>query len=59
MIGKFIEKKQGREADEMLQDYSGTERASIASCIKWLSAALVKNFVDEGKLNIEHSIGTF
>lgn len=59
MIGKFIAKKQSRDADEMLQDYTGTSRASIASCSKWLSAALVMTFVDEGKLNVDDSIGKF
>lgn len=59
MIGKFIAKRQDRDADEMLKDYSGTSRASIASCTKWLSAALVMTFVDEGKLSLNDSIGRF
>jgi len=31
----------------------------IASCSKWLSAAMVMSFVDEGKLSLEDSIGKF
>lgn len=31
----------------------------IASCSKWLSAALVMTFVDEGKLKLSDSIGTY
>ncbi len=31
----------------------------IASCSKWLSAALVMSFVDEGKLSLEDTIGKF
>ena len=33
--------------------------AAIASCSKWLSAALVMTFVDEGKLNLNDTIGKF
>ena len=31
----------------------------IASCSKWLSAALVMTFVDEGRLSLEDSIGRY
>lgn len=31
----------------------------IASCSKWLSAALVMSFVDEGKLNVDDTVGKF
>jgi CubicO group peptidase (beta-lactamase class C family) len=33
--------------------------AAIASCSKWLSAALVMSFVDEGKLSVEDTIGKY
>lgn len=59
MIGKFIAKKQGKDADEMLQDFTFTTRERIASCSKWLSAALVMTFVDEGKLHLEDTVGKF
>jgi CubicO group peptidase (beta-lactamase class C family) len=32
-------------------------RERIASCSKWLSAALVMTFVDEGRLNLDDSVG--
>ncbi len=59
MIGKFIAKRQGKDVDEILKDYTFTTRASIASSSKWLSAALVMTFVDEGKLNLDDTIGKF
>ncbi len=59
MVIKFMAKRQGRNANEMLQDYSGISRTNIASCSKWLSAALVMTFVDEGKLDLNDSIGKF
>ena len=46
-IGKFIAKRQGKDADEMMQDFTISTRERIASCSKWLSAALVMTFVDE------------
>ena len=59
MIGKFIARRQGKDADEMLQDFTSTTKELIASCSKWLSAALVMTFVDEGKLNVNDSIGKY
>jgi CubicO group peptidase (beta-lactamase class C family) len=58
-IGKFIAKRQGKNADEMIQDFTITTKERIASCSKWLSAALVMTFVDEGKLSLEDTIGNF
>lgn len=49
----------GREVDEVLQDYTTTTRERIASCSKWLTAALVMTFVDENKLRLSDSIGKF
>ena len=46
-IGKFIAKRLGKDADEMMQDFTISTRERIASCSKWLSAALVMTFVDE------------
>ena len=43
----------------MLQDYTFTTRRAIASCSKWLSAALVMTFVDEGKLSLDDTVGKF
>jgi CubicO group peptidase (beta-lactamase class C family) len=57
MVGKFMAKRQGKEAN--LDDYTTTTRERIASCSKWLSAALVMTFVDEGKLNLNDTVGKF
>ena len=59
MIIKFIAKRQGKDPDELLKDYDFTTRTAIASCSKWLSAALVMTFVDEGKLSLNDTIGKF
>ena len=59
MIGKFIAKRQGKDPAEVLQDFSSTTKQRIASCSKWLSAALVMTFVDEGKLSLGDSVGKF
>jgi CubicO group peptidase (beta-lactamase class C family) len=54
-VGKFIAKRKGREANT--EDYTTTTRQPIASCSKWLSAALVMTFVDEGKLKLTDTVG--
>jgi len=59
VIGKFIAKRQGKDPDEMMQDFTSTTKERIASCSKWLSAALVMTFVDEGKLNINDTVGKY
>ncbi len=58
-LGRFIAKRQGKNTDEVLQDFNADTKQRIASCSKWLSAALVMTFVDEGKLKLEDSIGKF
>lgn len=58
-LGKFIARRQGKDANEMLQDFNTGSKERIASCSKWLSAALVMTFVDEGKLRLEDSVGSF
>lgn len=57
MIDSYIAKRQGKVAD--LDDYTPTMRQPIASCSKWLSAALVMTFVDEGKLNLNDTVGKY
>jgi len=57
MVSKMVGKKMGRS--EASDDYSTTTRTSIASCSKWLSAALVMTFVDEGKLKLTDTVGKF
>jgi len=57
MVNKFISRRQGKEAD--LDDYSIESRQPIASCSKWLSAALVMTFVDEGRLSLSDTVGKY
>jgi CubicO group peptidase (beta-lactamase class C family) len=57
MIGKFIAKRKGVAIDQ--SDFTSSSRVRIASCSKWLTAALVMTFVDEGKLKVEDSIGKY
>ncbi len=57
MVGKFIAKRQGKEANT--GDYTNTTRQPIASCSKWLSAALVMTFVEEGKLRLADTVGKY
>lgn len=40
-------------------DYNAQTQLPIASCSKWLSAALVMTFVDEGKLKLSDTVGRF
>ena len=59
MIRKFISKRKGRDPKEAIQDFTTTTRERIASCSKWLSAALVMTFVDEGKLSLNDTVGRY
>lgn len=58
-VSKLIAKRLGKDDSEVTQDYTTTSKIAIASCSKWLSAALVMTFVDEGKLNLDDSVGKF
>lgn len=57
VIGKYIARKKGVEVNQ--NDFTPTTRVRIASCSKWLSAALTMTFVDEGKLSVDDSIGKY
>jgi len=57
VAGRFIAKRQGNEPS--LQDYTSSTRQPIASCSKWLSAALVMTFVDEGKIKLTDTVGRY
>jgi CubicO group peptidase (beta-lactamase class C family) len=59
MIGRFLARRQGKEATDSALNFTDSSKVPIASCSKWLSAALVMTFVDEGKLNLEDSIGKY
>lgn len=54
---RMIARKQGKSTD--LEDYDPNSQLQIASCSKWLSAALVMTFVDEGKLKTTDTIGKY
>jgi CubicO group peptidase (beta-lactamase class C family) len=56
-IGKRIAKKTGRDID--LSDFNANTKQRIASCSKWLTAALAMTFVDEKKIGLEDSIGKY
>lgn len=50
----------GRGGGEALtEDFTPTARQPVASCSKWLSAALVMTFVDEGKLRLSDTVGKY
>lgn len=59
MIGRVIARKTGKDEDEILKDFDEHTKIGIASCSKWLSAALVMSYVDEGSIRIDDSIGKF
>lgn len=40
-------------------DFNSRTQAPIASCSKWLTAALVMTFVDEGKLSLDDRVGKY
>lgn len=42
-----------------INSYSPTTRLPIASCSKWLSAALLMTFVDEGKITLKDTVGKY
>ena len=56
-IGKLLAKRRGTEYNP--KDFTPDTRLRIASSSKWLTAALVMTFVDEGKLNLNDSIGKY
>jgi CubicO group peptidase (beta-lactamase class C family) len=57
IVNKFVARRQKKEAS--LDDYTMTTRQPMASCSKWLSAALVMTFVDEGKLDLSDTVGKY
>ncbi|MBW4889817.1 beta-lactamase family protein [Mucilaginibacter sp. HMF5004] len=57
MVSNMIAGRQGKTAN--LGDYKNDTRQMIASCSKWLSAALVMTFVDEGKLKLTDTVGKY
>jgi len=57
MLNRYIARKKGEAAD--LSAYTLETRQPIASCSKWLSAALVMTFVNEGKLKLTDTVGQY
>jgi len=52
-------RNQGKDIEAEIEDFSQSTVKPIASCSKWLSAALIMTFVQEGKLNLDDKIGKF
>ncbi|PAW95624.1 serine hydrolase [Mucilaginibacter sp. MD40] len=57
MINRFVARRTGKEAD--MADLNADSRQPVASCSKWLSAALVMTFVDEGKIQLTDTVGKY
>lgn len=57
--GKIKAKVQGKDVEEVLQDYTSTTRERIASSSKWLTAALLMTYIDENKVRLTDSVGKF
>jgi CubicO group peptidase (beta-lactamase class C family) len=45
--------------EQNLGDFNKNSQARIASCSKWLTAALIASFIDEGRLSPDDSLGKF
>ncbi|MBC7890042.1 MAG: beta-lactamase family protein [Ferruginibacter sp.] len=50
--GKIVYQKE-------MGDFKIKSRASIAGCSKWLTAALIMTFVDEGKISLDDKVSSF
>ncbi len=57
MLANVIARRSGKEAN--IDDFSLTSRQPIASCSKWLSAALVMTFIDDGTLKLNDTVGKY
>ena len=56
-VVKYVARKQGLEED--LTAYTLSSQVMVASSSKWYSAAVVMTFVDEGKLRVSDTVGTW
>ena len=54
---RMIARRQSKTAD--LENFTASTKIPFASCSKWLSAALVMTFVDEGKLKLTDTVGKY
>ena len=59
IVNKLVARKKGQPVKLANDDFDMNTKMPIASCSKWLTAALTMTFVDEGKLDINDSIGTY
>ncbi|MFP5039519.1 serine hydrolase domain-containing protein [Parasediminibacterium sp. JCM 36343] len=59
IASKWVAKKQGKDPDNATQNFTTTTQQPIASCSKWLSAALVMTFVQDGKLGLNDTVGKY
>jgi len=57
MVNRMVARRQGKIPD--LDDYTLSKRQPIASCSKWLSAALVMTFVDQERLHLTDTVGKY
>jgi CubicO group peptidase (beta-lactamase class C family) len=57
--GKIKAKVQGKDVEEVLQDYTSTTRERVASSSKWFTAALLMTYIDENKVRLTDSVGKF
>ena len=56
---RMMARKTGKDADELLNPLQSNSKILIASCSKWLSAALVMRFIDDGKLRLTDTVGKY
>ncbi|MCF3107743.1 beta-lactamase family protein [Niabella sp. CC-SYL272] len=56
-IENLLAKRRGNQLNG--NDFTTGSKIPIASCSKWLSAALVMTFVDEGKLQLSDTVGKY
>jgi CubicO group peptidase (beta-lactamase class C family) len=56
---KLKAKITGADEEVLLQDYTLTTRERIASCSKWLTAALAMTYIDEGKFRLNDTVGKY
>ena len=59
IVGKIIARRKGIDEKELTKNFTASNKIAIASCSKWLSAALVMTFIDDGSLKLDDSVGKF
>ncbi|MBN8835330.1 MAG: hypothetical protein ABS68_11605 [Niastella sp. SCN 39-18] len=59
MINRVAIKKMAKANPDLKNDFNEHSIIPLASCSKWLSAALVMTFIDDGTLQLQDTIGHF